>query len=341
MPFKKLVIVFLSVLFQNSIPVFVYGSEMVKTDEKTPPKKQTRMDNVESIETVFALRPTYNLQSNWLRITPRNEQGKILNYQPNVLGSAGGMIKIKNIVVSYKHKIPTSESSNELYGKTDYRNIDLNIQSRIVGYNINYQNYRGFYLNPTQNFESVTTQVLDTIIKRPDIQFYSLGLKLHFVFTHSFSLNAAFAQNERQKKSAGSFMIMIGNRFTQYRMDSTLITADQSMHYSRLSRIDRGSFNTTNIAFGCGYSFIKGNFSYTPIILPGIGLQLQSYDLDHIGRFGLRLPYYLSFKNALGYNGKTLFTRLIGAVELDNTPFRDSRITMYYLYTEFSLGIRF
>jgi len=321
-----------------SMPTLLFGFAAKKDSAKIA-KKRKQLTNIEFIDSKFAFRPTYTWQTALWQITDKNGVGQRLNYVPNVVGSAGLQLKIKGFVLSYSHRIPLNNSLQEKYGNTEYENIDIKIQTRIVGMHFYYLRYRGFYLDDPDRFDTTWAKD-DPYPQLNDMQVFSIGYKMHFVFTKKFSLNAAFAQTERQKKSAGSFMLMFADRFTQVDTEESLVPASQTKQYGDFSGFSYGRFNTFYSAAGVGYSFVKGSFNFTPILLVGAGLQVQSYRQNTNNKFALKVPLYFQYKNAIGINGKNLYIRLINTVEYDSTPLRDTKMELFYLTVEMSIGFR-
>jgi hypothetical protein len=337
-------IIFLNIANNYANP-FVYAPKDKKKKEKKLPA------NIEAIEYSFALRPAYSIQSTWLSIRDKDKNFPAIIYRPNVLGSAGGKIKIKGITVSYMRRLPPNDENLRKYGETDYQNIDIAFQTRIVGFNFYYLNYNGYYLQTPENYYPIWNDSTDFFPHRDDLKVFSAGFKMHFVFTKSFSINAAFSQSERQKKSAGSFMLMLSNRYTQYRADEPLYPFNYVGGITKRDRnflLGRGVFNTTYLAYGFGYSFIKGKFNFTPIILAGTGVQVQLFNnkenkelsILRDGR-GLRMPFYFNYKNALGYNGDHFFFVITHSMELERIGFKDVKFNTFFFNADIGLGIRF
>ena len=333
----------LSVLILFSFGTLAQDSPPLTKEEK----KAKKLKNIHFINKNFMIRPAYSLQSNLLQITDLNGTGSPLNYRPNVWGSAGGQIKLGGLVLTYMYRLPVSDENVTNLGKTDYQNIGINIQTRYVGLKFDYINYTGFYLS-----DSTDTPVLpisDGYREQfPNLSYFSIGFKTTVAFNKKFSINAGFAQTERMKTSAGSFMFSIGDRFTKISSDRSFLPADNTSSFQTNFRDIW--FNTTYVAIGAGHSWVKGLFSFTPIVLVGTGIQIQrTYSGEFFKRdVRLKTPLYFSFKNAISYNHDNFFVRIIGSAEMDRTRighpiFNETNVllNMFYLNAEASLGVRF
>ncbi|MBL4624978.1 MAG: DUF4421 family protein [Flavobacteriales bacterium] len=310
------------------------------------------------------IRPAYSLQSNNLQIVDKSGNSSPLNYRPNIWGSAGGQLKLGGVVLSYMYRLPVSNENSKNLGETDYQNIGINIQTRYVGLNFDYIDYRGFYLANVDDTpvlpitDGARTQI-------PELNYYSIGFKTTVAFKKDFSINAGFAQTERMKKSAGSFMFRIGDRYTQIKSDTSIIPASHYAYHRKFSEpgFNKITYNTTYVALGAGYSFVKGYFSFTPIVLVGAGIQLLGYEDNRpvgIDNMHLRHPLYFAYKNAISYNHDNFFMRVVWSAEMDRSQIKpkgvykinspeeirynesdNTTLSMFYLNGEVSFGIRF
>lgn len=314
--------------------LFIINNNVViaKDINKKKEKKKKLPHNIEAIDSKFMFKPNYSSQYTRLSIISR----KVLNsnsliYKPNVFGSIGFSASIKKIKFAYSFKL---NPLNKNLGETDYKNINLGIQTRIVGLNFSFLRYKGFYLKNYTDFGFSSNYI------RPDINIYSVGLTADFVMTKSFSINAAFSQNERQKKSAGSFMIMVGDKYSFFDSDSSIVIKQEVNNFDRLNYVRNTKSNTLLIAPGFGYSIIYKRFNFTPILLAGIGAQFKLYNYVGFNSVSLRMPIYFLYRNALGYNGEKFFFNLIYSYDINNLKFSDSNIKLNVISWQLSVGFR-
>lgn len=311
------------------------GNAQSNSSAKKDKKQKKIPENIEPINSKFSFAPFYVNEYSFLSVGSQNHESEDIYYKPNIKGSLGAKVGIKNINISYAFKLPQTST----YGNTQLTNLVFNFQKRIFGFSLYYIRYKGLYLKNPDDFGIEYDD--DNYPTRPDIKLTTLGFQTHFIFTKSFSINAAFQQNERQKKTAGSFMIMLGDRFTRLEMDSSLIVESERNLYDETNNLNNLSLNTLKIAPGVGYSFIfKHNISFSTILLTGFGFQMKFYQISEKNKFGLQLPFYVSSKSALGYNGKYVFCNLIYNIELNKIKFSDSKFTLFANFFKLSLGFR-
>jgi hypothetical protein len=256
-------------------------------------------------------------------------------------GLVGAAIRIKKVYAAAVFKLPPSSSRKEKFGNTEFRDIFINIQGRIVSWGIFYRDYKGYYLGNYTKFYPDWKKDSLGYPKAKNLHVTEGGLNVGFNFNKGFSLNAAFAQSERQKTSAGSFLMNISERYQRIESDSNIVPLGEQDNYPNLNRLKAGNFFTTIIAFGAGFQFVHKKFHFTPVVLLGTGIQFQSYQQYDRNRFWVNMPTYALGKTQLGYNGDVFFTNIIYSIEFNTIPIKESRIRLYRQAIEFGMGVRF
>ena len=310
--------------------------EEKKKKEKTPPP------NIEFFPKNFLLRLKFVYPSIAINVSDRGSKlGKKFVYLPAMPGVVGASIKIKKVYISAAVQLPASPELKKKYGDSKFRNININIRGRIVQWGMFYRDYRGFYLNNYENFYPGWKVDSAGYPRSKGLRVREAGLNLGFNFNKSFSMNAAFSQGERQKKSAGSFLMNFSERYHRIDADTSFVPPTQGPFYPNLDKLKYGNFLTTLIAAGIGYQFVVKKFHMTPVLMAGSGLQIQSYAQVNKHRFRLNLPTYASAAIQLGYNGDHFFFNTIYQTEFNSIPIRESRIRLFHNWFEVGLGMRF
>lgn len=338
MLFKKpITILFTIFLIINQLSAISNNSG----EKKDKPKKQKKIpENIEVFKHTFSIRPFYSNQLTIFSLEDYNNEAKTLFYRPNAMGSVGAEIGYKKFKFSYAYKLPVSDFSKEKYGNTEYKSINFGYQGRVVGLNFYYFNFKSFYLHNPTNFYPLWTKE-NPYPQYNDLSTFTFGFFSYFSFNKSFSINSAYSQNERQKKSAGSFMLLVADRFTHIENNSSLIPLTVYNSYGNMNLFSNGSFNSTIIAPGIGYNIIVKRLYFSPILLIGSGPQIQSYDVGSKSRMRVKLPLYFNYKNAIGYNGKVFYTRLVYSIDINNIPLKDAKLKISFFTLIASAGFRF
>ncbi len=322
-----------------------------KKEEDKKKKKEAREkrkylrkhpENITEFPKNFIFKPRYSFPEVTLNVTSRKKTGEKFNWKSYTPGLVGAGIKIKKVYISAAMKIPQSPASIKKYGDTKARDIYINFSGRVLLWTLFYRDYKGFYLSDYRQFYPNLNKDSVSFPKSPNLHIIESGINLGFNFNRNFSLNAAFPQSERQKKSAGSFLMNFSERYQHIQTDTiNIVPPSQADNYPNLNRLISGDFVTTIVSLGAGYQIMMGKFHITPIVLVGSGVQFQSYQQIDRNRFWVNVPSYAQFKAQLGYNGDHFFTNIIYNLEFNSVPIKESRMRLFYNVVEFSMGVRF
>jgi hypothetical protein len=140
---------------------------------------------------------------------------------------------------------------------------------------------------------------------------FSIGIAGYWIYNaKKFSIRAAFIQNERQKKSAGS--LVVRPAFLYYRISSEngIIPAVivDAYQIPLANQVTSGEFYSWGLSPGYVYTFIfLKNIYITAAVFPGVAAQFSSFsnDLSIYSDFGF--AFQLSGRFALGYNSDKWF----------------------------------
>ena len=321
-----------------------YSQDSSKKDKKKKKEKKEKKlpTNVEAFPKNYLFRPRFVYPEVWLNASSRLlGKGETFNYKPGIAGIVGLSFKIKKVSASGAFQIPPSESFKQKYGATKFRNININIQGRTILWGFFYRDYKGFYLNDIDKVYPSWNKEALGYPKMPKLRVIEGGLNIGISFNRNFSLNAAFAQSERQKKSAGSFLMGVSGRYQLIETDSVFIPPSQATAHPNLYKFKHGNFASTILTFGFGYQFVYKYFHFTPVCLAGSGIQFQSYTQVDRKRVWFNYPTYANVKAQLGYNGNHFFTNLIYQYEFNSIPIKESRIRLINNWWEIGVGVRF
>ena len=175
-------------------------------------------------------------------------------FRPNLAYKAGiaGYYKWFGLGLSYYSPFPQIHSAE--YGKTTAIDMRINLYMNVLFVEGYIQNMKSFYIS---NFTSPTGE----IYTNPDIDIWALGAAAYWVTNSKrFSIRAAYIQTERQKKSAGSFMLRSNFQYSQLNTKGGLLPQDFIKDFT----LDQNN-NVKN-----GYVFAMGvapGYTYTLVFL--------------------------------------------------------------------------
>jgi len=165
-------------------------------------------------------------------------------------------------------------------------------------------------------------------VLRPDIHTRDISAVVQYVFNYkTFSYNAAYYQNEYQKKSAGSVIAGAGIYHTDVKADSALIPPN--INYGNF--YDGRQFNTTSnnsIAVSLGYTYTyvyKKHYFLTGSLSGGAGLNISVIENTTTYQRSSRLgpEYNLTARAATGYNSDKYFAGItyVRLITENSAPF--------------------
>ncbi len=341
MPLKYSILI-LALLFSMGSIAQQKQKKQPKVKEEKKKKEKTPPENIEFFPKNFLVRVKFIYPLVSVNVTNRSGgKGSKFVYLPAMPGVVGLALKIKRIYISGGIELPASEELKKKYGISKFRNININFQGRIIQWGLFYRDYDGFYLNTYKNYYPNWNQDSLGYPKTKGLRIIEAGLNLLFNFNKKFSMNAAFAQGERQKKSAGSFLMGFSERYQRINSDTSFVPPTQGEFYPNLDKFKYGNFLTTLISVGFGYQFVMKKFHFTPVVMTGTGVQFQNYAQTHKSRFRINIPTYASARAQLGYNGDHFFTNIIYMTEFNTIPIKESRIRLFHNWFEVGAGMRF
>lgn len=323
--------------------LFTFGfSQSICGQDKKEKKKKPVPENIEEFDYRFSFRPKILSMGNVLQIAGKNDRNAKINWKTHTPGIAGFNLKIKKFSFGIALKLPSTEAFENRYVKTTFRDIQIRIRSRITEMHFFYSQYKGFYLlNPSEHYEM--WQPDHGYPKSPLTNILNIGANFTFQTNKNFSINAAFSQNERQKKNKGALLLMVSPRYTSLQTGSSLIPTPYQFELPYTNQLRRASFVTVVTGLGIGYSFVGrgGRFNVTPLWMVGSGLQVGSYNFDDQDRLRVRIPLFGQARMAIGWNGDKFFTNIIGTSEVNTFGMRDTKMRFVHYGLEFGLGFRF
>lgn len=316
------------------------GSE--KTKKKKVKQEKPVPENIEVFPKNFLIRPRFVYPRVLVNVNSRLlGKGDKFKYRPAMPGVVGLSLKIKKVYISAAIQLPASSHLKEKYGTTKFRNINININGRVAQWALFYRDYKGFYLDNYKDFYPNWNADSLGYPKKQGLRIMEVGLNFGINFNKNFSMNAAFAQGERQKKSAGSFLMGLSERYQSIETDTSFVPPTQDVYYPNLNKFQHGKFTTSILSLGFGYQFVYRKFHLTPVCMIGTGAQIQSYYQNNKKRLWINVPTYASFKAQIGYNGDHFFANVIYAAEYNTIPIKESRIRLLHNWLEAGIGLRF
>lgn len=320
---------------QVTSAVLVNNTDSVSLDHDT--------SYIVSYRDVFTLRLLTSNKKNEFDISDE-KNGNTIDYQPNSSLNLGVGFTYKWFGLNLAFNFPFINNDDHIYGKTQRLDLQTSIFSRKYAVDLFFQYYNGYYIaNPT--IIDPGWQQGDPYPIRGDITSTSLGGTFNYIFKHNkFSYRAAFNFNERQKKSAGSFLVGGGILIYSLLADSGLIPNQLFPDSAEVINIDGVRINSLYGTGGYAHTFVIRNWYFTLSLGLGPGLSSTKTKLtnDEFRKVKSRFSVITEFRGSVGYNSDALYVGLswfTGAFAIDSP--NDILITYSLSKVQFYVGYRF
>lgn len=274
-------------------------------------------------------------------ITPQNNElftEKQLNdarvfYTANIPPLTGVSLNVKGIGFTYIFKFTDDYLDTTTRIKSGFKQFQMNIYGSRFGFEAYYQDYSRFYFH--YKGDEILTKNYNA-----DIRAYQFGATAIFINNgKKFSYNAAFNQNQFQKKSVGSSLTVFGLRYNE--ISSNNIIPDSVKKYFK-EYPDLNSNRNYSFIFQQGYAYnlVNKGFYFSNALFLGVGLQNQVYEYPGGKKSRLGVPVTIRAKSSLGYNGKVFFGGLYANADYSQSKIKSLQTQQFqYTYGIF-LGLR-
>lgn len=272
-------------------------------------------------------------------------QDKSVIYKPNEETKLGLGFNYKWIGLNIAF-MPIGKNDDDLYGKTKALDIQTDIFTRKFGGQFHLIRYRGLYWEDAENYIVDFKPSVEGYPTRPDIQTTAYGVNAFYNFNHEkFSFRAAFIHNERQVKSAGSFLA--GFYFNRLNIQSlsdsaylvpsiTVPILDSELLVNSITTFNLGSMG------GYAHTFVFfDRFFVTGGLIIGLGAErTERYYKNQDNRDELIFNALGNVKLAFGFNSKDFYFGInanairstVGAGENSNIGYSSGAIRVIWAY---------
>lgn len=269
---------------------------------------------------------------------PANQEKEFKPYVPMRFGIAAFY---KWFGLGLSAGFPFTRNNYDKYVKSDVLDFRILAYSKIGTFELFYQNYKGFYL---QGEEESPGDFLDF----PEMRSWSAGFYATYAYNFArFSLRAAYIQNERQLKSAGSLMIRPAIHYYQLETDTPLFVPDpdENVLTETAKQFQRNNTLTLSLAPGYAYTFVFfKHFYINASVFMGVNYQSGKYEyFDHSETLTSDIIFNLLGRFAAGYNSDKWYFGASYVFNYDEYPLPSQNYKSFYNLNQLRiwLGTRF
>lgn len=345
MPMKAICLMI--ILFTWIIPVgkSVAQDNIQVTDEsETRPDARRQQDSVRAyyikgFPEYFFLYPVLKRRSLGFELA-KNDRSSLLIYQPNNSYSLGMGAYVFEVGVELAFAIPLREQSIARFGKSDARDIQLNIFAKRWGADAFLQRYSGFYIKDDHD-EPLDNEPFP---QRPDIATKNFGFTGYYIFNHQkFSIRSAYNFSERQLVSRGSFLLLGTLSTFRVAADSSIVKDDRRIAFGDDVDFTRLRYTTFSIAPGYSYNLTRNHFFLNATLVLGPAHHWINYNLEGRAatKHDIAINSFFGGRIAIGYNGYRLFGGVSYVSQGSNLRFEDVNFSNNNSVFKVLVGYRF
>lgn len=255
-------------------------------------------------------------------------------YTANIPPVTGVAVNMKGIGITYIFKFTDDYLDTTSRIKSGFKQFNLNIYGRrSFGFEAFYQDYSRFYFHYKGD---------EILMKNynADIRAYQFGVSGVFINNwKKFSYNAAFNQNQFQKKSAGSSLTVFSLRYNEI-SSRNLIPDSVKKYFDEYPDLNANRNYAFVFQQGYAYNLVKNNFYFANALFIGVGLQDQVYQTPSGTKNKIGVPLSARGKSSVGYNGKVFFGGFFANVDVAQSKVKTLQTVQFnYTYGVY-LGLR-
>lgn len=262
-------------------------------------------------------------------------------FKPNENFGIGAGIFYKGFGGYLGFSLPSTAQDLRSKGRTRRLDIQINQYGKKLGIDAQFQYFKGFYLANSREF--VPKIVLNQPhILRPDLRSFTLGLSGYWIFnSKKYSIKAAFIQTEKQKKSAGSFLLGYATSLYAFNADSAILPESFRLP-GQDEDYQMGRFVSASLSLGYAYCFVMGKDWYFNIALMGGGGLLHSKVSYESGGNTRQFDPVLRWqvRSSVGYNGERRFFGIKAVNEVYGLPLNAARLSYSFGNLRLFYGFR-
>lgn len=251
---------------------------------------------------------------------------RTIQYAPNGQNFVGAGFFFKKTGLELSLKVPVSDALNERYGKTRYINLQTNYYGDKIGIDLAFQRYKGFFVKNPYEVDTVWLPG-SNYPQRQDIIARNISANVYYIFNNKkFSYRAAFAQTERQAKSAGSFVMMSAVSHLRFGSANSFIPVAQLSTFGEKTSFKEGNFYSVAFLPGYAHTFVVNSFYLSLSFHIGVGIQQKHYIVSDRLYDELNISRKNNLRIAGGYYGEKFLGGL--SVIIDNTPIQMQNVIL-------------
>jgi Domain of unknown function (DUF4421) len=293
---------------------------------------------VERFPNYFFVWPVLKQRTTSFEIEQIGNRGNRIEFKPNNAYGAGFGVYLFELLAEVTFSVPVDEKKNELFGKSRATDVQLNILGRNWGADLFYQRYTGFYINDPNAKIAVNAPYP----QRPDMSTDNFGVNGIYIFNkNKFSLRSAYNFAERQRKSAGSFLLAGTISSFQLKADSAIYGKSYETMFGTKAAVSEFDAFTFSVAPGYAYTVVIKNFFINASFSAGPAFRSIDYKVNDVRYSSNGIDAFTDFRIAVGYNANRFFSGISYVGQSRNAKIDEVKLTAVSATTKLVIGYRF
>ena len=269
-----------------------------------------------------------------------SETAENFDLKPNesVRMTASAHYRFIGVTVGFSPNFLNNNEDEVLKGESDINSIQLRLFIKRFIQEFEYNKIEGFYIENSADFDENWTLNVDPYIQFKNLNLKRYGGKTSFVWNENFSFKALLMQNQKQIKSAGSFVPSLSYYYSELNNPTNEFVS-----------FDENTFDLNGTA-GYIHNFVFGknhNFFASLGLSSGFGLKFaKNFIENEVGELQENKQTYTNFifdgRLNLGYNSDKIFTGMqfnVSGVSYNKTP--ETNVADSNTYFQLYFGYRF
>ncbi len=304
---------FLKIFSLTFFLLFVLSNPLYSSDKFIKAVKDTNY--IESYPGQFGIYGyAINKYTNFEFKGPKLESSSFIHYKPNNSLNFGVGASYKWLGLALAYNFDFINGDDNLKGKTKSLDLQLNIYTRRILLDGYLMVYKGFFWNNTDDFIKGWS-AKDSLYVRPDVLTVVLSQTGTYALNYDrLSIKAAYQYTERQKKTAGSFLVGYNISIYGVFADSSLIPHYFNDLNTDLYNVNR--INSISLGASLGYTYtlvFKKYFFVNGFFMAGANC--RSFTIYDQGKRELKNNFIISsglrYRFSFGFNKPKTFYGLL------------------------------
>ncbi len=283
----------------------------------------------------FLISPFYANRGFSIKLIPKTNRN--ITFIPNMADAFGVNLAYSNFRIQLATKFPNTQKSIEDKVKSRYTDLNLQMFKRTFILELSYKSVSGFIDKDYQKSNPTAPEVF----ANKDLRSRYVKLNYYHLFSpDKFSLRAAYRLMERQKRSAGSWLLGGNITFLSINSPQPFLESNLRPAFEDYGNIKNMSVFGLGVLGGYAHTFVYKDFFF--MALGGTGLELKrgNYDMTNEKKTEDFITFVVDLRAVLGYNHRNWFGGINAQLESNQFRMGNTRGLAYYETVGFFVGRR-